>query len=117
MPSTVYLVTKNNTANAAILVALAIYLGAVIWQGNLGAFLSTAWADFSGQGGAQRPAFWQWFLALVILLWLAENDTTSGLFAPLLAIVVIAMLIELATTQPQLFANLNQGIAKLFGGT
>lgn len=126
--SKMYLVTKSTSANGAVLILVAIFLGAIVVRGNVGSFMSTVWNDITGQttavsGGAvtvtaaKGPAFWQWAIAVVILIALAENDSTSGLFAPFLGIMVIAMLIQLATRQPQLFKDLSAGITSLLGGT
>jgi hypothetical protein len=111
----VVMVAKNTAANGAVLILLAVYLGAVVWKGNVGAFTAQLWQDFSGrpQGG---PAFWQWGLAVIVLYAIAQNDSTEHIFGPLLAILIVAMLIQLAMKQPQLFANLTSGINKLFGG-
>lgn len=125
MTNKVYLVAQNSTANGFILLAVAIYLGVIIWQGNLTAFVTTLWADISGKqvatSGAsvtvtatKGPAFWQWLVALLVLYVLASNPTTEPYFGPFLAIMLVALLIQLATNQPALFANLNTAIQKVF---
>jgi hypothetical protein len=127
MADKVYIAATNSKVNATVLIMLAVYLGAVIWQGNVGAFASSVWADFSGQpmpgqgpgvtGQAQRPAFWQWALAVLILYWLAQNPSTENLFGPLLAIVIVAMLIQLAIRQPGVFQTMTNSFKSLLGGT
>jgi hypothetical protein len=129
MQSKVYLVSKSSAANGAVLLMLAVYLAAVVYQGNVGAFSKQIWADFSGNGSAsvgpggvtvtasKGVAFWQWALASIVLIYLAENDNTSQLFGPLLAIVVVAMLIQLAEKQPAAFKALTAGVNTLFGGS
>lgn len=113
-PVNVVIQGKSVIANAAVLLLLAAYLAAVVWNGNVGAFATQAWADFSGRKSNQ-PAFWQWALAFIILYALGENDATSHLFGPLLAIMVVAMLIQLAIKQPQIFNTLDNNIRFILG--
>lgn len=130
MTSQIAATSRSPAANATVLLLLATYLAAVVWRGNIGAFATAVWNDFSGQGsstvgpggavtvtGTGGVAFWQWALALVILYALAENNTTAPLFEPLLAIMIVAMLLQLAIKQPQVFKKLTQGINSIFGGT
>jgi len=116
MTNKVYLITKSNSANGLAMIVLAAYLIAVVWRGNLQFFLKTLWQDISGKQTSGR-AFWQWGLAVVVLYYLATNDTTEEFFGPFLAIMVVALLIQLAGAQPQLFNNLSTALNKVFGGS
>jgi hypothetical protein len=128
-PQKVMMVAKNTTANAAVLILLAVFLAAIVWRGNAKVFATTVWADITGQQssvssngavtvtGSKGPAFWQWAIALIVLYALAENSNTSHIFGPLLAIMVVAMLIQLAEKNPTQFANLSNGVKQIFGGS
>lgn len=115
-PVNVTIQAKSVMATGAVLIMVAVYGAAVVWNGNVGAFATQVWNDFAGKPKGQ-PAFWQWALSFVILYALSKNDTTKQLFGPLLAIMVVAMLIQLAMKQPQLFAQLNSGVKSILGGT
>jgi hypothetical protein len=121
MADRVYTAAKSPAVNGAVLIMLAIYLAAVVYQGNVGDFAKALWADFSGQqpggGKTQRPAFWQWALAVLVLYALAQYPETEHLFGPLLGIVIVAMMIQLAVKQPGVFQTLNDSVKALFGGT
>lgn len=113
--SKVYMATKNTTANGAALLLLAVYLGMVVYRGNVKDFALQVWKDVSTRSTA-GPAFWQWAIALLILYALAENPNTSHIFGPLLAIALVAMLLQLAIHQPKLFATLNKNVGYILGG-
>jgi hypothetical protein len=112
----IYLVAKNTTANGAVLLLLAAFLAVVVYNGNLGYLASALKQDLFTRSQA-GPAFWQWAVGLIVLYALAENPNTSQLFGPLLAIALVALLIQLATKQPTLFQNLTSGINRILGGT
>lgn len=109
---------NHPTVNPAIAIFVGVYLLVALYQGNLGALATQAKADFLGGTDAQgnaTPGFWRWAAALIVLIYLSQNPATSNLFGPLLAITLVAMLINIASTQPGLFQNLNNGIAAFFG--
>ena len=106
-------VATHSGANAASLLFLAAYLAIVLYQGNLSKLADQARTDFLGGNG--KPAFWRWAIALLLLYALARNPSTNSLFGPILVLVLVAMLIEMATTQPGTFATLNKQIAGFFG--
>jgi len=102
-------------SNGAVLLLLAVYLGIVIWNGNLGALTSALKQDILQRNSA-GPAFWQWLIALIVLYALAKNPATSQIFGPLLGIALVAMLIQLALKNPQSFNALDNNIRYLLGG-
>lgn len=112
-PATVTGVATHGGTNAMVAVVLAAYLAIVLYQGNLGSLATAAKQDFLG-GNNEKP-FWRWAAALLILLALAHNPKLNFLFGPALVFVLIAMLINTAQNQPDVFANLNQGVATFFG--
>jgi hypothetical protein len=95
------------------------YLAICLYQGNLGALASAAKDDFLGTAASgnapAQPGFWRWAVALLILVALARSPRTNFLFGPLLIFTLVAMLISTASNQPAAWANINAGIAKLFG--
>lgn len=108
-------VATHTPTNAAIALVLGAYLAIVLYQGNLGALATAAKQDFLG-GGNEQP-FWRWAVAVLILVAVADNPTTKPYFGPLLGFALVAMLINIATTQPTLLNNLNSGVKALFGRT
>lgn len=115
MTSRIVTTAKSPALNAGILILVAVYLGAVIWRGNVNDLMKAVWADFTGQG-YKGPAFWNWAIALLILMWLAERPSTSHIFGPLLAIMTVALLIQLAINQPQVFNTLDNNLRYILGG-
>lgn len=123
-----FVLDKSTAVNGSILIILAVYLSAVIYQGNLINFVKAFWQDFSGQSvtqgpggsvtvtGNKGPAFWQWAIALLILYALAQNDEVRKVFGPLIIIALCAMFINLAEKNPQMFKTLTSSIDKFFGG-
>ncbi len=107
---------STGPANGIALLLLAAYLAAVTWKGNLGALWSALYKDLFEKGPA-GVAFYQWIIGLAILWWLANKPETSKVFEPLLYVALVALLIQLATKQPNLFKSLNQGVARILGGS
>lgn len=99
-------------ANAFAAILLAAYLAIVAWQGNIFALFGQMQSDIVGT--QQRSGFWKWAIALIILYWLAENPSTNEIFGPLLMLALLAMMIEIATTQPNEFQNLTKAINTIF---
>jgi hypothetical protein len=110
----IVVMNKSSAANGIVLLGIAVYLGVVVWNGNLEQFINTLWDDITGKG-PHGYAFWQWGLAVVILLYLATFDSLQGPMDTLLIIAFVALLIQLATKQPQLFKNLNSALSGIFG--
>lgn len=106
---------STGPANGIVLLLIAAYLAAVTWKGNIGALGSALYKDLFDKGQA-GVAFYQWLIALVILWYLANKPETSKIFEPLLYIALVALLIQLATKQPNLFKALNQGVSRILGG-
>lgn len=103
----------RHPTNAIGALLLGAYLLAVLWQGNLGALASAASQDFFGTNN--QPAFWRWGVALLVLVYLAQSRRANWLFGPVLAIALVAMLINAASNNPQVFANLQAGLAQFYG--
>jgi hypothetical protein len=110
----VYKTASHGPTNALIGILFAVYLAVVMFQGNLVPFLGAVKDDFLGSDN--QPAFWKWFLALLILFALAQSPRLNFMFGPLLVIVIVALLIELAQNHPGLWQNITanlQSVTKL----
>ncbi len=115
MESRITKAATHSGANAFAAILLAAYLAIVAWQGNIGALFGQIKSDVVGT--PQRSGFWKWAIAIVILYWLAENPATNKVFGPLLMVTLLAMLIDIASTQPQAFQNLNRAVATIFSAS
>lgn len=112
IPTTPTQVANHSGVNAAVAVGIGSYLAIALYQGNLGALATQARGDFLGQNGER--GFWQWALAVIILVALGKSPTLKPVFGPLMVVALVAMLINLATTDKTKFANLQDGIKALF---
>lgn len=97
----------RDLANGGTMILLAAYIGFVAWRGNLGALWQLTYQDVVQQG------FWKWFAAVIILYALASTETMKPLFAPLLALIVAAMLIE--TAESGQLQTAAKGFNSIFG--
>lgn len=107
-------VATHTPTNAAIVLLVAGYIAVVTYQGNFGTLTNAVRQDFIG-GAGHRP-FWKWALALVIMIALAQSSRVGFLFGPALTIALVAMLIEIATTQPDMLKNLSASFNAVFSG-
>jgi hypothetical protein len=112
--SRAYAVASHVPTNGAVVLLLAGYIAVVTYQGNFGTLVNAVRQDFIG--GAGHRAFWKWALALVILIALAQSSRVGFLFGPALTIALVAMLLEIATTQPEMIKNLSASLNSIFSG-
>lgn len=104
-------------SNSATMLILAAYVATVLWRGNFALLIGNLRNDFFGRDAApaagsapatgKQPAFWKWAFGLIILYALASNARLNFLFGPLLMLALAAMLINIATRDPQGFSNLS----------
>lgn len=103
----------NATLNSAGAIFAGAYLLIAMYQGNLATLAAQVKADLLGD--ASHTGFWRWALALLLLIFVTHLGAVRPYSGAIVGIVLIAMLIEMETTQPGTFAKLTQSIATLFG--
>lgn len=101
--------------NAAVAVFAGAYLLVVMWQGNLGALAAQAKTDLIGGTSSNQPGFWRWALALIILIFITELGPVRPYSGMIIGFVLVAMLIQMESSQPGTFHNLQSSVAILFG--
>lgn len=105
----------SNVGNSAIAIVIGGYILAVMFQGNLGAFGAQLKTDFFGDNANNKSGFWQWAVATLVLVWIVNLPSIRPYSGALIGLVLVAMLIELETTQPGSFAKLTQSWGTLLG--
>lgn len=117
LPRSAAAAATHGGTNAAVALLLGAYLAIVLYQGNLGALATQAKTDFLGGAtgtGATQPGFWKWGAAVLILMALAQINAVKPVFGPILAITLVAMLINIASENPQALSNLESGVQSFF---
>lgn len=92
-------------ANGLMMIFAAIYLAAVLVQGNFVAFLTQLSTEIG---------YVEWLVALLLLYWLYSNPATSWLAAPLIGIAVLAVLLRFSPQLNDALANFATGKSDLF---
>lgn len=82
----------TNGIGGAVAIALAVYLGVIVINGNSANLAAALNQDFWSHNG--RDGFGKWALAIIILLALASSDTLRPFVAPIYFTTLVAILIK-----------------------
>lgn len=105
--------SSHGPTNALLLILFAVYLGMVLYQGNLGDLWDALKADIAG--GTSKPHFWQWAIAVFLLYYISETPSLSDYTEPFFWLVIVAFLINLSMKNPQFLQNLVDAAKTVLG--
>lgn len=101
--------------NSIAEILVGIFVLVVVFNCNLDKFLALLNEDLFGSTNTSGVGFAKWGLALLLVYAIAQIDEFKPLGTRLLAVTIVAMLINVVTKNPQFFTNI-QTAFNSFGG-